>query len=86
MSSKTETLVNVTDDSAAVTLMSTDVEKIRQGMVMMHEFWANTIEVGVASFLLYQSLGIAFLAPIIIVVVVIGSAAGLSTFVSQQTS
>lgn len=84
--SKTETMFSATDDSAAITLMSTDVEKIRQGMIMMHEFWANTIEVGFASFLLYRSLGIAFLAPILIVVVVIGLAAGLSTFVSSQTS
>lgn len=79
-------MFNAADDSAAITLMSTDVEKIRQGMIMIHEFWANTIEVGIASFLLYRSLGIAFLAPILIVVVVIGLAAGLSTFVSLQTS
>lgn len=74
--------INAVDDSAAITLMSTDVEKIRQGMLMIHEFWANTIEVGVASFLLYQSLGIAFLAPILIVAVAVGLAAGLATFVS----
>lgn len=52
---------------------------------MMHEFWANAIEVGIASFLLYRSLGIAFLAPLLVLVVVVGLAAGLSTFVSQQT-
>lgn len=62
--------------------MSTDVEKIRQGMLVLHEFWANFIEVGIASFLLYQSLGIAFLAPILIAAVDVGLAAGLASFVS----
>lgn len=65
--------------------MSTDVEKIRQGMLMIHEFWANTIEVGTASFLLYRSLGVAFLAPILIITAVVGVAAGLSTIVSTHS-
>lgn len=32
---QTQAKVNVSDDSAAVTLMSTDVEKIRSGMLMI---------------------------------------------------
>lgn len=64
--------------------MSTDVERIRQGMLMMHEFWANTIEVAISSFLLYRSLGVAFVAPIIVVVVCIFLAAGLASFTSGR--
>lgn len=36
---------NVIDDSAAVTLMSTDVESIAAGLENVQEIWANLIEV-----------------------------------------
>jgi ATP-binding cassette subfamily C (CFTR/MRP) protein 1 len=52
------------DDSAAVTLMSTDVERIVQSMRKIHEFWANSIEVGLATWLLKQKLGVACVAPV----------------------
>ncbi|KUI53479.1 Canalicular multispecific organic anion transporter 1 [Cytospora mali] len=80
----TEAKVGVSDDSAAITLMSTDVEKIRQGMLMMHEFWANTIEAAIASFLLYRYLGIAFIAPILVIVVCVLLAAGVASFTSNR--
>ncbi|KAJ9142479.1 Multidrug resistance-associated protein 1 [Pleurostoma richardsiae] len=61
----------VADDSAAVTLMSTDVERIRQGFLTLHEYWANTVEVALASWLLQRQLGAAFAAPIVVVVICI---------------
>lgn len=64
--------------------MSTDVERIRSGMLMMHEVWANTAEVAIASFLLHRNLGVAFVAPIIVVVVCVLLAAGLATFTSHR--
>jgi ATP-binding cassette subfamily C (CFTR/MRP) protein 1 len=52
-----------TDDSAAVVLMSTDVERITIGMNMMHETWASVLEVGIGIYLLQQELGMpAFVA------------------------
>lgn len=63
--------------------MSTDVEKIRQGMFSIHELWANVIEVAIASFLLYRSLGVAFLAPILVVIFCVLVAAGIATFTSK---
>lgn len=54
-------------DSAAVTLMSTDVERIRVGLLNLHEFWGNTIEVALASWLLERQLGAAVAAPLIVV-------------------
>ncbi|KUI69854.1 Multidrug resistance-associated protein 1 [Cytospora mali] len=80
----TEAKIGISDDSAAITLMSTDVEKIRQGMLMMHEFWANTIEAAIASFLLYRYLGIAFVAPILVIVVCVLLAAGVASFTSNR--
>lgn len=64
--------------------MSTDVERIRQGVIYVHEVWAGIIETAIASFLLYRSLGIAFLAPIIVVALCVMVAAGIATFTSQR--
>jgi ATP-binding cassette subfamily C (CFTR/MRP) protein 1 len=52
-----------TDNSAAVVLISTDVERITIGMSMMHETWASVLEVGIGIYLLEQELGMpAFVA------------------------
>ncbi|KAF3761592.1 putative ABC multidrug transporter [Cryphonectria parasitica EP155] len=51
-------------DAAVLTLMSTDIERIDEGLRSFHEIWANTIEVTIAAWLLQQQLGPAFLAPI----------------------
>jgi ABC-type multidrug transport system fused ATPase/permease subunit len=61
--------LDAADDSAAVTLMSTDVEKIRVGLLFLHEFWVNIIQAAIASWLLYRILGAAFAASIILVFV-----------------
>lgn len=81
---QTRAKVNVADDSAALTLMSTDVERIRQGMLTLHEVWANILEITIASFLLYRSLGVAFLAPIIVVLACAMIVAAVATFTSQR--
>lgn len=52
-----------TDDSAAMTLMSTDVERIIIGLNMVHETWANVVEVSIGVYLLQRQLGMpAFVA------------------------
>lgn len=61
--------LDAADDSAAVTLMSTDVEKIRFGLLFIHEFWVNLIQAAISSWLLYRVLGPAFAASIIVVFV-----------------
>ncbi|KAL2075027.1 hypothetical protein VTL71DRAFT_8807 [Oculimacula yallundae] len=62
-------------DSAAVTLMSTDVERVRLGLLNLHEFWGNSVEVALASWLLQRQLGAAVAAPLIVVLCcVIGGA------------
>ena len=60
----TEISLTALDNSAAVTLMSTDVERIVNGLKMMHEFWANLIQVVIATWLLQRELGVACVAPI----------------------
>ncbi|GKZ21921.1 hypothetical protein AbraIFM66951_007309 [Aspergillus brasiliensis] len=57
------------DDNAALTLMSTDMERIRMGLRFVHETWASLIQAGLAAWLLYRQLGVAFVAPVGVVVV-----------------
>jgi ATP-binding cassette, subfamily C (CFTR/MRP), member 1 len=45
--------------SAAVTLMSTDVDSIEAGFVMMHDLWAGVLELGIGIFLLARYVGAA---------------------------
>ncbi|OAA80902.1 Fum19p-like protein [Akanthomyces lecanii RCEF 1005] len=55
------------DEPEALTLMSADLERIRFGLRSMHNLWASPIEISLASWLLYRQLGLAFLAPVIVV-------------------
>ncbi|KAF2470780.1 P-loop containing nucleoside triphosphate hydrolase protein [Lindgomyces ingoldianus] len=59
----------MTDDSAAITLMSTDLDRIVQGVRMIHEIWAILAQVGLGCWLLYGQLGVAFISPIIVIAV-----------------
>lgn len=55
------------DDAAAITLMSTDIERVTAGLEKMHDFWADMLQVGLGCWLLQRKLGSAFLAPIVVV-------------------
>ncbi|PNP80117.1 Fum19p [Fusarium nygamai] len=50
--------------SASVTLMSTDIDRIHKGFLNLHELWANIAEAGLAAWFLWRQVGIAFIAPI----------------------
>lgn len=60
--------INLTafNDSAAVTLMSTDVERVVEGLRFTHEFWADLLQVGIATYLLKREVGLACISPLII--------------------
>ena len=53
-------------DSAAITLMGTDVERIVQSLRLTHELWASILEVSIATWLLARQLGVASVVPVII--------------------
>ncbi|CEO58361.1 Putative ABC transporter [Penicillium brasilianum] len=57
------------DDSAALTLISTDMERIRMGLCFVHETLASIIQAGLAAWLLHRQVGVVFVAPIGVVVV-----------------
>ena len=57
----------VYDGSAAVTLMSTDVDRIVSSLEDLHEVWARLIEVIIGIFLLERQVGWVCIAPIVVV-------------------
>lgn len=61
-----------------MTLMGTDVERIYTGVRPVHEVWASIIQTAVASWLLYRQIGLAFLAPLVIVLLGFASSFYLS--------
>lgn len=71
----TETFITATkarigtgDDTAALTLMSTDIERIRMGFRQLHDIWASVIQVALSAWMLNNQLGAVFVAPIGVVI------------------
>ncbi|KAL7950242.1 P-loop containing nucleoside triphosphate hydrolase protein [Trichoderma barbatum] len=62
----TEVSIVAVDDSAALTLMSSDVDVIGRAMRQIHEFWANVIQIAIATWLLSKHIGYAAAGPIIV--------------------
>lgn len=65
-------------DSAALTLMSTDMDRINLGLRSIHDVWASLIQVVLSSWMLYLQLGAVFVAPIALVIVCV---AGLGVLI-----
>ncbi|KXH29218.1 ABC transporter [Colletotrichum simmondsii] len=56
-------------DSAAVTLMGTDIERIVLTFNNLHQIWAAVLEVGIAIFLLHRQIASASVVPVVISIV-----------------
>ena len=56
----------IEDDSKALTLISADVDRVSNSMKFMHEFWAEPLQVAIATWLLQRRVGVSFVVPIII--------------------
>ncbi|CAI7583074.1 unnamed protein product [Penicillium crustosum] len=65
----TEARIGTGDDSAAVTLMSTDMERIDTGLRNLHETWASIVQAAIAGWMLYTRIGIPFVVPVGVVIV-----------------
>jgi hypothetical protein len=48
----------IATEKAPLTLMSTDVERIGQGVQFIHELWASLVEMGIGIYLLVRSTGL----------------------------
>lgn len=56
------------DPSACLTLMSSDVQRIVEPLVMIHDTWGSLVDVGLGMYLLYRRLGSACYAPAVVYV------------------
>ncbi|KAK8017726.1 P-loop containing nucleoside triphosphate hydrolase [Apiospora rasikravindrae] len=72
--------LSVAEDATALSLMSTDVERIVMGMVHIHDCWSTIVQVGIAMWILYTEVGAIFIAPIVLALVCTFAAVGLSSF------
>lgn len=77
----TKARIGTNDDSAALTLMSTDIERIRMGFRQLHDIWASLIQVALCAWLLDRRLGVVFVAPIVVVVLCFFGLAILMNFI-----
>lgn len=59
------------DESAAVTLMSSDVERICVALLGIHNLWASPIDISLAIWLLQKEVGIALLGPLFITIIAV---------------
>lgn len=66
-----EVAVNGLDESAAVTLMSSDVERICQAILPIHNVWPSPLEIGLAIWLLQKEVGFALFGPLIITILAV---------------
>ncbi|KAK2605549.1 hypothetical protein N8I77_008378 [Diaporthe amygdali] len=80
----TQAPVSASDDSAAVTLMSSDIERIRTGLMSLHEFWASPIQAAVACWLLQRQLGAAFAAPVVVIAICVACSVLMMRFIGPR--
>ncbi|KAK0634859.1 putative ATP-binding cassette transporter [Bombardia bombarda] len=62
------------NDSAALTLMGTDVERIVQSSRLMHEIWASAPEVAIAIWLLARQISVASVVPLVVCIASVAAA------------
>lgn len=79
----TEARATVGSDAAALTLMSTDIERIIRGFNALHELWSTLIEVAIASWLLHGHLGAAFAVPLVTIFVCSGTVVFVSGYAGK---
>ncbi|KAH8805424.1 putative ABC multidrug transporter [Xylogone sp. PMI_703] len=80
----TKARIGTADDSAALTLMSTDIERIKMGLRTIHDTWASIIQVAVAAWMLQERLGTVFVIPIGVVLVCLAGLGVLIKFAGDS--
>ncbi|MCJ1354151.1 MAG: hypothetical protein MMC33_004138 [Icmadophila ericetorum] len=64
----TDISITALDNSIVVTLISTDINKIQDGLGIVHEVWSNAAEIGIATWLLQREIGLACLVPLVVAI------------------
>ncbi|KAK2127563.1 P-loop containing nucleoside triphosphate hydrolase protein [Fusarium oxysporum II5] len=83
----TDISITAADPSAALTLMSADIERIDTGWRTAHDVWANLVEIVIAVYLLGRQLGIACLIPVgAAIFSIVGSVIAVSFVMARQAA
>lgn len=69
---------------AAVTLMSTDIDRSVEGLVYSNELWACVVEIALGIWLLWRQLGLIAVAPIIIVLACFAGQSWISKYLGGR--
>lgn len=56
------------DDAKSLTLMGADTENVVRGLRDMHELWATTVQIALATWLLQVELGVACVGPLAVTI------------------
>ncbi|RVX70090.1 hypothetical protein B0A52_06262 [Exophiala mesophila] len=63
-----ELRMGTVDPTASLTLMSSDIQRMTETLILVHDLWCSVIEIGIAMFLLYLDLGTGCAGPAIVYV------------------
>ncbi|KAM0548793.1 hypothetical protein ACHAPJ_009790 [Fusarium lateritium] len=81
----TDITITNANPTAALTLMSADIERIDMGWRTAHDVWANLVEIVIAVYLLGRQLGIACLIPVgAAIFSIVGSVIAVSFVMARQ--
>ncbi|PYH46216.1 P-loop containing nucleoside triphosphate hydrolase protein [Aspergillus saccharolyticus JOP 1030-1] len=72
------------DDSAAVTLMSTDIDMIARSLEQVSELWARLVEIAIGIWLLERQLGAVCVAPILVILLCTSAQTYMATFMPAR--
>lgn len=67
-----------------LTLMNVDIERSLVGIRIIHEYWATVMSIGISLALLYLEMGVVFVAPLALLVVLISISAFNGTRVGPK--
>ncbi|RDL30478.1 Uncharacterized protein BP5553_10356 [Venustampulla echinocandica] len=83
--SKTMVLEATTiEESAPVTLMSADIERISTGLRFIHDSWASFVQIPLALYLLWRELGVASMAPLGVAILCMLGAVAISSLAGAR--
>ncbi len=72
------------DDSAALTLMSTDIDRLATSLDSLNEIWARVVEMSIGIWLLERQLGWVCVAPIFLVFVAVAASSHVAKLIGPR--
>lgn len=71
-------------DAAPLTLMTTDIAMIQNGVRNIHEIWGNLMQVAIGCWLLYTEIGASFSVPVVVAIACALASGLLLPFITKR--